>query len=129
MPAGRPSKYNDEILEKARDYVDNYRDHGDQVPTLVGLALILGIRTETVYAWEADENKEEFSDILTRIRQAQHQRLVNNGLIGDFNPAITKMMLTKHGYSDKQELDHKSTDGSMKPTTIVLKAPDDNGDT
>jgi len=45
----------------------------------------------------------------------QHRGLVNGGLSGKFNPAITKMMMTKHGYSDKQELAHTSPDGSMSP--------------
>jgi len=32
-------------------------------------------------------------------------------------------MMTKHGYSDKQELAHTSPDGSMSPTRIELVAP------
>ncbi|WP_415843310.1 terminase small subunit [Xenorhabdus thuongxuanensis] len=49
-------------------------------------------------------------------------KLINKGLTGDFNSTIAKMMLTKHGYSDKQEIDHRSPDGSMSPAKIVLVA-------
>ena len=35
----------------------------------------------------------------------QEKTLVNGSLRGEMNPAISKMMLTKHGYSDKQEID------------------------
>jgi hypothetical protein len=45
--------------------------------------------------------------------------LIDGGLIGDFNPTITKLMLTKHGYSDKQEVDNKSSDGSMTPKVTL----------
>jgi hypothetical protein len=40
------------------------------------------------------------------IAEKQERELLNNGLSGDFNYSITKMMLSKHGYSDatKQEL-------------------------
>jgi hypothetical protein len=56
--------------------------------------------------------------------------LLNNGLDGTFNPPITKMMLSKHGYSDKIEQDHTSSDGSMKQQIIVKMEPvanDPNG--
>ena len=41
--------------------------------------------------------------------------LINGGLMGDFNASIAKVMMTKHGYSDKQEIDNTSSDGSMSP--------------
>jgi hypothetical protein len=37
------------------------------------------------------------------------------------------MMLTKHGYSDKVETDVTSSDGSLAPTQIIIRAADDNG--
>jgi len=105
MPAGRPTKYNDEILEKSNEYIKDYASLGDVMPTLVGLAAHLGVRRETVHAWAKDNNKEEFSNIYDIVMAKQHQVLVNKGLIGDFNPALTKLFLTKHGYSDKTEAD------------------------
>lgn len=121
---GRPSKYTDELQARAEEYIATYAELGDVVPTVVGLALFLGVSTSTVYNWASEEVSQEFLDILTRVDQLQHQRLVNNGLAGTFNPAITKMMLTKHGYSDKIEQAHTSPDGSMSPTRIELVAPD-----
>ena len=113
-PVGRPSKYDDDMQAIAEDYCDTFADYGDVVPTVVGLALAMGVATNTVYNW-ANENNPDFLRIFTRIEQLQHQGLVNGGLSNAFNPAITKMMLTKHGYSDKQELAHTSPDGSMSP--------------
>ncbi len=111
----RPTDYNKEILEKAADYAVNYADYGDAVPTIAGLACELDMHRDTLYAWAKDESKPEFSDIFKKVQQAQERKLVNGGLSGGFNPAVTKMMLTKHGYSDKQEIDHSSADGSMSP--------------
>lgn len=115
-PVGRPTKYNPMMLAKAQHYLDTYKDLGDVVPTLVGLALALDVATNTLYNWVAAEVSEEFLSLFMRVEQTQHRVLINNGLSGAFNPAITKMMLTKHGYSDKQEVDHRSGDGSMSPT-------------
>ena len=38
------------------------------------------------------------------------------------------MMLTKHGYSDKVEQDHTSSDGSMTPKEIIIRAVDVKSD-
>ena len=124
---GRPTKYNEMMLAKAQHYLDNYKELGDVVPTLVGMALALDVCTNTLYNWAEAEVSEEFLSVFMRVEQMQHRVLVNNGLSGAFNPAITKMMLTKHGYSDKQEIDHSSTDGSMasKPSIIQLVAPNE----
>lgn len=120
-PVGRPSKYNEEAQELAEDYLLNYSQDGDLVPTLVGLALHLDVATNTIYNW-ANENNPEFLRVFTRLEQMQHRALVNGGLSGDYNPAITKMMMTKHGYSDKVEQSHTSPDGSMSPKQPLVLA-------
>ena len=128
MTSGRLTLYNDEIVQKARDYVVGYAEFGDLVPSIAGLACALGITRETCYAWARDENKAVFSDILGELMQRQERGLLNGGLGGDFNSSIAKMLLTKHGYSDKVETDIKSSDGSMTPPTqILIRAADDNG--
>lgn len=128
----RPTDYNEEILAKALEYVQNHEQYGDVVPTISGMACEIGVSRETLYAWSKDKEKPEFSDILSRVMENQERKLVNGGLAGGFNPAVTKMMLTKHGYSDKQEIDHTSGDGSMTPvdkvTIEVIGAPEHQGD-
>ena len=105
MPGGRPSKYTPELLEKARKYVaGDWYHYGAQFPSHTGLALYLGVRTTTLYAWEQEEGKEEISDMLREIMEIQHEMLVGHGVTGEFKPVITKLVLTKHGYSDKSEL-------------------------
>ena len=61
------------------------------------------------------QRKDAFRDICSAIAELQEIKLVTGGLVGGWNPQVTKMILTKHGYSDKQEIDHGSSDGSMTP--------------
>jgi hypothetical protein len=115
MTAGRPSLYTPELIKRARGYLTSYQDMGDKVPSIAGLACVLGVTRETCRAWGNEPDKPEFSAILMELMQRQERALLNGGLGGDFNPTITKMMMTKHGYSDKVENDHTSSDGSMTP--------------
>jgi len=121
-PVGRPSKYTEELLKKAAGYVA-YAYSEDKLPSLEGLALYIGVRRSTIYEWQKDPAKQDFSDILENILAHQAETLINKGLKGEYNSTITKVILTKHNYSDKQEVDLSSTDGSMRPTVIELVAP------
>ena len=89
------------------------------MPTVVGLALAMDVATNTVYNW-ANEDNPDFLRIFTRVEQLQHKGLVNGGLLGDFNPAIAKMMLTKHGYSDSQKVDHTTNGKDIAPSFAAL---------
>lgn len=116
----RPTDYSQEVLDKALDYVENFESYGDAVPTVAGMACEIGVSRETLYAWSKDESKPEFSDIFSRVMEKQERNLVNGGLAGGFNPAVTKMMLTKHGYSDKQEIDHTTQGQSINRIERVI---------
>lgn len=104
---GRPTDYSPEVIEKTKDYLVNYQNHGDVIPSIAGLAVILGVRRETLHAWARDEDKEEFSHILGQLLAEQEKKLLNNGLGGTFSAPITKLVLGKHGYHDKQEVTGK----------------------
>ena len=125
---GRPTLYTPERVEAAWDYVNGgWELVGDKVPSISGLACEIGVHRETCHNW-AGEDGNEFFDILKVLAQKQERELLNNGLDGTFTAPITKMMLSKHGYSDRVETDHKSSDGSMTPPkTVVLRGvkPDD----
>lgn len=103
---GRPTKYNQSILDDTNAYIDNYEtEHGHKIPSVAGLSLVLNIRRSTIYKWAGEDDKKEFSDILDRLNANQERLLVSSGLSGDFNSAITKLVLGKHGYHDKQEVE------------------------
>ena len=113
---GRPTKYSNDTLVLARDYLKNYETHGDQIPSIAGLAVILGIRRETLHAWAKEEGKEAFSNILGAILAKQENVLINKGLTGDFNSAIAKLALGKHGYHEKVD---STLSGGDKPVSIA----------
>lgn len=122
MPAGRPTVYNKDILKTARGYLTSFKDMGDPVPTIAGLACVINVTRETCYDWARDPNKAEFSDILKELAQRQERELVAHGLVGNFNAPITKMMLTKHGYSDATKQEISGPDGgAIAITSLDLK--------
>ena len=106
--AGRPSKFNDKTVPLAKEYLETYASQGHMIPSIQGLALFLDVAESTIYKW-ADENAQ-FSGMLDKIRTNQHMVLLNNGLNGQFNAAITKLVLSKHGYHETVKADHTVND-------------------
>ena len=121
MKLGRPTKLTLEVMEKAKQYVDGGYLVDELVPTIAGLSLFIDIRRSTIYEWAKDN--QEFSDIVDKVMGSQEKGLLKGALGGDYNATIAKLMLTKHGYTDKVEQDLKSTDGTMSPTKIEIVAP------
>lgn len=101
---GRPTDYSKEILDKVSDYILNHKEYGDEVPSVAGLSTHLNIARSTIYDWASQEDKKEFSDILEKLLSTQEKALINSGLNGKFNSTITKLILTKHGYTDKADV-------------------------
>lgn len=123
----RPTDYKEpDTLVSALDYLKNFEKEGDVIPTIEGLAFKLDVARKTIYDWASQEDKKEFCNIVEQILSFQAKTLVNKGLTGDFNSNIAKLMLTKHGYSDKQDI----TSGGEKLETpiIPLNVSRDDGD-
>jgi hypothetical protein len=121
MTVGRPTDYSQEVVDQAWDYIESYKvKHGHTVPSLVGLCKVLKRGKTTLYTW-ADDDTKEFRDIVDAINEAQELALMNGGLNSDFNSTITKLLLTKHGYSDKQAVELDIPEG------VVFNANFGNG--
>jgi hypothetical protein len=144
--AGRPTEYTDELPGRVQEYIDSCQDETKQVvvgesekftsykekvivklPSIEGLAAFLGISKDTVYQWE--KIHPAFSDVLHTLRTQQAERLINNGLSGDYNPVIAKLLLTKHGYAEKTESEVYGKDGAnIQPViNISVVKPGDAG--
>ena len=110
---GRPTDYSEEMLAKAREYISLCQDDEIEreskqgatvykikakLPTKGGLARYLGVARSTLYEWAGQH--QDFSDIMEELGAEQEDRLINNGLSGDYNPTIAKVLLTKHGYRE-----------------------------
>jgi hypothetical protein len=132
----RPTKLTKALIAKAKKY--NYVDDGDAIPTVEGFALYLGINRDTVYSWrelpqakgdalqvalaeflEKQKLHQEFSDIVNDLLASQSRLLIHNGLVGNFNANITKLILSgKHGYVEQTKQD-LTTNGKDLPTPIL----------
>lgn len=120
-PGGRPTEYNQAIIEKTREYLNTFETLGEVIPSIEGLAVYLDLARSTIYDWIGQEDKQEFSDIVEKILAFQGKTLANKGLKGEFNPTIAKLMLSKHGYKDSTENETKLT-GSISLTDLFNKS-------
>lgn len=124
----RPTDYSDQIVTDSWGYIQTFANDTIgpdkklkvNLPTIEGLALYLEISRSTLYLWQKEH--PEFSDIIEILQQKQAQALINNGLSGDYNPTIAKVLLAKHGYKDevKQEVT-----GTIKTYTGIENIVDD----
>lgn len=123
-PVGRPSELADTLI-KAKEYLlGGYESVGEVIPSIAGLACFSSKNRDSIYQYAKES--EEFSDILAQLKNLQESKLLNNGLNSTFNSTIAKLILTKHGYSDKQEIEHG---GNVAITKIVREVIDNTNDT
>ena len=116
----RPTKYNQEVLDKANKYLEDYNtEHNHIIPSVVGLADVLNVTAKTLYNWSDKEENKDFLHILDRLNQRQHIRLISGGLDGSLNPSITKLVLGKHGYHDKVDTDVTSKGKKISNNFII----------
>jgi DNA-packaging protein gp3 len=130
LAMARPSEYEAaKIAKGVSDYIASCKTN-NYLPTIEGLAVHLGVWRSTLYDWadpKSDVYHKEFHDIFEQLRAAQASQLLQNGLVNNYNSTITKLMLTKHGYNDKSEVDH-TTKGERIAGFNFLKNGDDNTD-
>lgn len=100
---GAPTKYRGpETLQMMASYLENYEENGDIIPSVAGLAIYLKVNKDTLYEWA--KKHTEWKSAMNNLAAAQEQKLLSGGLSGTYNSTIAKLVLTKHGYSDKQEI-------------------------
>lgn len=112
---GRPTDYTPKIIEKAKAYIEGFEEYGHAVPSVVGLCKVLNRSRTTIYRW-AKEEGNEFSDILDAINENQELVTFNKSLTGEYNATIAKLLLGKHGYSDKSD---QTISGGDRPLEIT----------
>lgn len=131
---GRPTKYRESMIKQVDEYlkecVTKYEDYvkteGDKstsyqrvikpnLPKLETLSGILDVDHSNMLEWE--KLYPEFHKALDRVRKLQHNMLIEGGLSGDFNPLISKLILSSnHGYKEKSETE---SNVKIKDTTFT----------
>lgn len=134
---GRPTEYKEEYVDKVDEYLllctdeveEYHKTRGEKsdtyerlvnvkLPKIEGFAQFLDVDKTSLYEWE--KKHKTFSHALNKIRTAQHNRLVDNGLAGVYSPVITKLMLSNnHGYKEKADV---TTNNKDLPQPILLNA-------
>lgn len=103
---GRPTKVTPQLIKDAWDYVKLTSEFSYQMlPTIEGLSLAIKVDRTTIYDWENKDVNKDFSNIIKQLRAAQAEKLIQLSLHGKYNPMISKLMLSKHGYVEKTEQD------------------------
>ncbi len=112
----RPTDYSDEIIKRAEEYLLNLPED-ENLHSLEGLAEYLDISRTTIYDWASQEEKKEFSYIVEKVLNKQGKTLINKGIVGIFTPAITKVMLSKHGY--REGIEQTGKDGEKLTVQLI----------
>lgn len=115
---GAPTKYRPIFHKRAGKYIHSCKDEqikllksegakGESfenkikvnLPSIEGFALFLGVSIEAMEEWR--EKYPEFKRAINRIKLVQKKILMDNGLSGNYNPIITKLLLSSnHGMRD-----------------------------
>jgi len=116
---GRPTKYDEKYCKEILDYV------GDGGRSVNSFAKHLRVSRSTIYKW-ADDNKK-FSDALKlaqEISEAYWEDRLSDELMlsKEVNAPLVKLhFANRFGWTDKQQVDKTSSDGSGKLTVEFVK--------
>lgn len=105
---GRPTKFVPEMVEWVEEYIGDCSgiDLGDvlRIPTIEGLARVLKIDTDTINDWVKHDDKKEFSVAIKKLKEAQKEKLMQLGLQGKYNPAMSIFLLkANHGMIETEK--------------------------
>lgn len=139
---GRPTKYSKQILIDTKKYLALCVDKDVRqvastgknsvmythkrvvkLPTYGGLAKYLKLNRDTIFEWV--KIHPEFSDLIGDLMAEQEDRLINGGINGDYNPTISKVLLTKHGYREGHELANPDGSNVFRPNGKDKEAADE----
>lgn len=130
MKAGRPTDYDEDMVQAVYDYLESYEGMGHVVPTIAGLSRVMKVSRDTIWRWSKDENKSQFSDAIAELEAEQELKTISGSMTGDYNATISKLILTKHGYSDKTQQEVSGPNGGAVKTesTWVIQPVKVKGD-
>lgn len=139
MPAGAPTIYEDNFIDKVDEYLEQSQDEWDEfhktrgvasdgyerivkvrLPSREGFSSFIEVSVDALADWEI--KYPEFGGALRKIDKEQKQRLMNEGLANNYNPTIVKLLLSaNHGMAERT--DSKNEHIGTLGLTIVSKVP------
>ena len=124
-PVGRPRLYQsvEEFDQKVQEF-KAFCEEREEPATWTGLCLFMGFSCRA--SLDEYANYPEFSYSVKKAKTFIEYEYEKKLHAGNATGAI--FALKNFGWNDKQEIDHRSTDGSMSPSRIEIVAPDDNSE-
>jgi hypothetical protein len=110
---GRPTEYQEDTPEKVEAYIQSCGREQTELPTLEGLAIYLGVHTDTIQEWQ--KVHPEFSVSVKGILERQKNQLVNDGMYGgkEVNSTMAIFLLKcNHGMIETERKLLGNLDGS-----------------
>lgn len=116
----------EQFKAKSLEYFDECKAL-DEAPSIAGLAFHLGFSSkQSIFDYRKDpEYAHEANRATLFIEAWLNKKAVNKET---FTPGQLFILKSNFGYEDKHSVDHTSSDGSMRPTTIQLVGPDDDSE-
>lgn len=141
---GRPTNYRESLNEKVNKYLKTcvdeitefHKTRGEKsdtyerilkvnLPSIVGFGIYAGVPESTLYDWR--DKHLNFSESLAKIVDAQKLVLMTEGLSGNYNASIAKLILSaNHNMVEKKEFDHTSKGKQIKGFNYI--DPNDTND-
>ena len=89
----KPTKYNEKIIEKTKEYLKGAIPENMDIPTVEGLSVYLDIGLRTLYTW--GKKYKRFGTLLKAIKTKQKLCLMQIGIFGgkEINATIVALML------------------------------------
>lgn len=112
------TQYSEAYLQAAKDYLANYAEKGDVVPTIEGLADEMGRAVKTLYNWA--EQFDEFAEVMARIMAKQGRELQNKSLRKEISENISRLLLSSN-HNKREKSDQDITSGGDKIQGITVE--------
>ncbi len=132
---GRPTLYKPEVIDELNQYLLEAVPENQDIPTVEGIALRLGISRDTLYEWAKVHKK--FSDTLDKLKMMQKQALIRTGIFGgkEINATIITLLLkvnhdmiettrTELGGISGQPITIQAARGFIPPGTPITSTSD-----
>lgn len=129
MTAGRPTKYNEDIIKRTKEYLMGAIPENMEIPTVEGLSIHLGIGLRTLYHW--GKKHKNFGTLLKEVKTRQKYELMKIGIFGgkEINATIVALMLrVNHKMVEVSKQDITSGGKSVNPM-LVRFIDNKDGDT
>jgi hypothetical protein len=114
---GRPTKYTPDMVQSANEYIESCGRQQQELPTIEGLALKLGVDDTTVLKWGSDN--PEFLATIKNLKYLQKTQLMNDGMYGgkEVNAGMAIFLLkANHGLIETNRTEFTGKGG--EPITV-----------